>query len=940
MAVEFVEKAHYWDPVAMQYNPLYIPPTLPRPSDSIMAKVQSSSGVVIAPNWILTAWHITNGESFKPVGISVNGVPYSVVDEILDAPGDMALLRIGLPDGDDDPWNNSPTHNLPANFTDYAGIDPDLEVPAGSTITQGGFGDAFLRDPGTGFVISGQGPQGHLRWGKNVVTNAFGGPSINYNFSSVEEIEFEGHGLGNDSGGGYFVKDGWDWRLAGITRDVDFAASAMYAPNYSWIATALGGDLPSLTYASKPSSNVAWIGAANGAWITLANWEDLDTPGSNNKLPTATDVVEITTISGPQIGSGVNAVARSLLVGRSTVNPADAAKMTIATGGQIKADQIFVGEGASDIGKVDITGGAVAVDTEYVGFRGQGSVAHTGGTNTAAKIIIGKDNNGLGGTYTLTGAASAGSTPVVNVGAIEIGDEDSSSGEFIISGGSFATVNSETVIAGKNGEGVFTQQKGQHSVSGSLVIGKNSGSDGLYELSSPGILTSKRTVVSENGIGAFFHSGGKLTTEELKIGANGHYLKTLGTTQAEIVEVTGEFAHMGGTLETRKIVGEIDFVNGSSLVKANGLADYSAANFTNALNTELLIGEESLVLLGSAGQFGAVTPLGDLAPHIVGSTLEVSDGGFRGIGAISDPVEFYDGAYAIASDSGEKFLSFEGGFTAVSGSSTLDTDGSDGFLFGNSGLQIDSGAVLALGGGATLESSAASISVEGALALPPRSATSQGLLSIDSNSTSPHVAIEFDSGAQLQIVAKGAASSSQYDRILIESSNAIELTASLDGELSLELASYSPSPRDVMKIISVSDACTISGNFATVSVDGGDVIIDSLDIAMAVLYDWPGVFGGGVAVRATLPGDFNLDDEVDSEDVGVWLDNFGLTGATWKDGDINGDGAVDGYDWIPLQSHIGDSWPSLVSVPEPASAAMLLMCGVALGARRIARKRT
>ncbi|WP_428305586.1 hypothetical protein [Lacipirellula sp.] len=619
------------------------------------------------------------------------------------------------------------------------------------------------------------------------------------------------------------------------------------------------------------------------------------------------------------------------------MNAADAAKLTIATGGQLKAEQIFVGEGASDIGKLDITGGAIVVDAEYIGHRGQGSVAHTGGSNTAGRIIVGKDNDGLGATYTLTGAASAGSAPVVNTGSIVIGDQDSSSGEFIISGGSYAIVNSEAVVVGEHGEGVFTQQKGQLNVSGDLVIGKESASDGTYSLYSPGTLTTGNTIVGEDGEGAFYHSGGKLTTGTLSIGANGHYVKTGGTTEAKDVEIAGEFLHMGGTLVSREIVGEIDFVNSDSVVKATGLAHFENATFTNALNTELLVDEESLVLLSSAGQFGYVTPLGDLTTHVVGSTLAIGAGGFRGKGTITDPVELYDGGYAVAtSDPGiYRELRFEGGVTAVSGESSLSRKGLSLMVFGGQGLQIDSGASLAIGGGVGFNSNSAKMNVDGEISIVPLT-SSQGALYIKGDSNLTQTVLDFGSNATLSLVAKGN-DDSQYDRIEIESTIAI-VNANLDGELAIELDSYDPSPRDLLRIIDAYDDVNISGHFSTVTVDGGDTILNSLDVAMAVLYDWSGA-PGDVVVRASLPGDFNLDDSVDPADVALWSTNFGLTNATWVDGDANGDGAVDMGDWGALQLYLGSSWPSLLSVPEPSSAAMLLCCGTLLGSCRVARKR-
>ena len=75
-------------------------------------------------------------------------------------------------------------------------------------------------------------------------------------------------------------------------------------------------------------------------------------------------------------------------------------------------------------------------------------------------------------------------------------------------------------------------------------------------------------------------------------------------------------------------------------------------------------------------------------------------------------------------------------------------------------------------------------------------------------------------------------------------------------------------------------------------------------------------------------GDANFDGVVGLADLLVLADNYGLTGAGWRQGDLSGDGAVGIADLGILAEHYGQTGSA--DVPEPASAAVL-MVGAAMG---------
>lgn len=78
-------------------------------------------------------------------------------------------------------------------------------------------------------------------------------------------------------------------------------------------------------------------------------------------------------------------------------------------------------------------------------------------------------------------------------------------------------------------------------------------------------------------------------------------------------------------------------------------------------------------------------------------------------------------------------------------------------------------------------------------------------------------------------------------------------------------------------------------------------------------------------VLTILQGDFNGDGDVDGDDFLIWENNFPtITGALRFDGDANGDGAVDGNDFVLWQRNF--MLPAaLGQTPEPASLSLLVL---------------
>ena len=117
-----------------------------------------------------------------------------------------------------------------------------------------------------------------------------------------------------------------------------------------------------------------------------------------------------------------------------------------------------------------------------------------------------------------------------------------------------------------------------------------------------------------------------------------------------------------------------------------------------------------------------------------------------------------------------------------------------------------------------------------------------------------------------------------------------------------------------------------------------------------------GLSSNQIEFKYTLYGDTNLDGIVNSVDFGNLAANFGKSGKVWDQGDFNYDGVVNSIDFGNLAANFGKSasgaditlpsadWAAVDAfaaangltsdVPEPGSAALALMVGMGILARR------
>ena len=87
-------------------------------------------------------------------------------------------------------------------------------------------------------------------------------------------------------------------------------------------------------------------------------------------------------------------------------------------------------------------------------------------------------------------------------------------------------------------------------------------------------------------------------------------------------------------------------------------------------------------------------------------------------------------------------------------------------------------------------------------------------------------------------------------------------------------------------------------------------------------------------VRAMTPGDADKDGDVDDDDYTIWAGNYGVAGASWDMADFTGDGKVTDADYTLWANNYEIPVPGGVPTPEPGTAVVLVIGGLATLIRR------
>ena len=174
-----------------------------------------------------------------------------------------------------------------------------------------------------------------------------------------------------------------------------------------------------------------------------------------------------------------------------------------------------------------------------------------------------------------------------------------------------------------------------------------------------------------------------------------------------------------------------------------------------------------------------------------------------------------------------------------------------------------------------------------------------------------------------EIELAGPVRGTEYDMMIVNG----DLT--LDGTLNiLQIDGYTPNDGDVFDILDF-DSFRLSGFFDRVNLP---VLSSGLVWDQTNLY----LTGELMVSLSQLSGDFDGDGDIDGDDFLTWQNHFPTLDGTANSfsGDANGDRNVDGDDFLIWQNHF-PFFPSVFSIPEPSALVLLALCAAGIsGSRR------
>ncbi|MBA4107276.1 MAG: hypothetical protein C0485_16140 [Pirellula sp.] len=569
------------------------------------------------------------------------------------------------------------------------------------------------------------------------------------------------------------------------------------------------------------------------------------------------------------------------------------AHIDVVHGGRIDADDTIFGQFAGGRGRATVTGtGSRLIQTNSItlGDAGRGELnVLDQGLVTTTNGVLGINVSGVG-VATVSGSDSqwklAGflNLGVNGVASLNIGD-----------GGTVTTT------------GVMRMATAAGSVSHAAVAGANS------------VLAVGTTMtVGETGLGTLdILNGGRVVSTGAIIGDN------VGSRGDVVVDGANSLWSIAGTLDVSE-PGEAQLaITGGGRVTATNVVRIAAAGALRLDEGRLEAGLTGLTNNGLIAGTGRIA--GNVANTATGSIRLAAGDGLILANALTNAGQV---------DLNGAELETLG---AVTNNSDIDARFGATLRFGGAGLDNNSGAQLALTGGAIDVFGAvdnnlgAEIAVVGgASAVFHNAVTNNGVIFV---SASSEIALldnlnfvpASSLGVQLASLVAEAEPTDAFG--LVDVSGA----STLAGNLTVTLAAgFAPAVGDTFEILRASGG--LSGTFASESLPAL-----SAGLSLDVQYT-PNSVVLAVVSAPSLSADFDEDGDVDAADLAKWKTGFGIaSGAAHMQGDADGNGAVDGADYLAWQREFGTTLaaPAAGAVPEPTSALLVVLAAAGcLVARR------
>jgi T5SS/PEP-CTERM-associated repeat protein len=523
----------------------------------------------------------------------------------------------------------------------------------------------------------------------------------------------------------------------------------------------------------------------------------------------------------------------------------------ILSGGDLNADQSFIGDQASSVGAAIVTGvGMTWTSGEMiVGNHGSGGLTiEAGGRVSSSTGFIGRAS-GSNGVATVTGTSSqwtssselrvgdtgqgtllvAAGASVQNSGIGSIGTSSASEGEATVTGSGSSWASFSELQVGSSGIGTLTIESGGIvSSEGIASVGTFTGSTGTAVVRGSGSTWTSHSYLQVGGVGAGtlrIEDGGNVSNQEI-----GSVATFTGSTGAAIVRGSSS-----------------DWTNHSHLqIGGEGVG-------TLRIEEGGKVSNEFIASIGTfAGSQGEATVTGIGSTWTSYNELQVGGSGVGTLTIESGGNVFNAGVGSI------------GTFPSASGTATVQGAGSSWtnssvLWIGSSGtgtLNILDGGIVSAFGGAFIGQNgtvlgdgtlAANVTNDGTVA----PGASPGALQIAGNYT--------QTAGILQIEI---ASPTSFDKLIVDGD------ISLGGELQVALQAFSPISGTSFDILDWTG--TRTGTFATLSLP---------TLAGPLAWNTSQLYTTGVlsVVGAVLAGDYNEDGIVDAADYVVWRNGLGTT---------------------------------------------------------------
>lgn len=243
---------------ALVLHPADDPPTLlSKPDDAVVGQwlgVNEASLVVVAPNHAITTKHQGGGIGTH---VLIGTTTYKVAGIVNHPTADLRVIELET------------LADTPANLTDFVQVyDQTDEV--GQTAVLGGYGEVRGSAIAGGYNWAGDASR-TLTWGANIIDSS---GTAGANQVLIADFDSDANGVygettiaEGDSGGGWFIWTGSDWKVAALNRAVANPNQAIYSPTPEYLdgvrlssyTTFINSNIPEPTSAALLLSAIAGL---------------------------------------------------------------------------------------------------------------------------------------------------------------------------------------------------------------------------------------------------------------------------------------------------------------------------------------------------------------------------------------------------------------------------------------------------------------------------------------------------------------------------------------------------------------------------------------------------------------------------------------------------------------------------------------------------------